>query len=252
MTYGLWLSASGMAANQYRQNVAANNLANVDTVGFKHDLATLIERPVESREDADAAVHANLFFDRLGGGTFVKPTRHAFVQGPAMPTGQPLDAMIEGSGYFQVDTPDGVRFTRDGRFTVSADGRLVTVAGGHAVLDQAGAPMAVVPGGPAAVLDSEGRFKQGDIEIGRLGVAAFEDESLLRKTGANLFTPTGDARPRTIDARIVPGTLEGSTVDPIDGLTDMIEITRSFEINANMLRAQEQSLGRLLTEVARF
>lgn len=253
MTYGLWLSAAGMAANQYRQNVVANNLANSETIGFKHDLATLIERPVESREDADAAMHTSLFFDRLGGGTFVKPTRHVLVQGPAMPTGQPLDVMIDGPGYFQIATPDGVRYTRDGRFTVDSGGRLVTVAGGHAVLDEAGAELVAAPGGVRPAVDAQGRLRQGETLIGRLGVVAFADESLLRKTGANLFVAADDAaQPQPAAARLVPGTLEGSTVDPVSGLTQMIEITRSFEINANMLRAQEQSLSRLVSEVARF
>ena len=77
MVYGLWQSAAGMAANQYHQNVAANNIANINTVGFKHDLAMLVERPVESREDGDARQFAHAMFDMLSGGTHVRPTIQA-------------------------------------------------------------------------------------------------------------------------------------------------------------------------------
>ena len=81
MTYGLWLSAAGLQANQYRHNVLANNLANVDTVGFKKDLAVMRERLVESRAGADGLQYRNPLLDDLSGGTFVTPTYHSSRKG---------------------------------------------------------------------------------------------------------------------------------------------------------------------------
>jgi len=252
MVYGLWLSAAGMAANQYRQDVAANNLANIETIGFKHDLALLSERPVESREDGDTILHRHALLDLLSGGTRVTPTVHSFEQGPAQVTNQPLDAMIQGSGFFQVETADGPRYTRDGRFAVDPAGRLVTVAGALPVLDQAGQPITVAAG-QRPEIDHRGRIKQGETVAATLGVVEFDDLAKLRKQGASLFVATGDAAARSAtSSQVVPRTLEGSTIDPITGLVGMIEASRAFEINANMISLQDSTMGRAANDIARF
>lgn len=252
MVYGLWQSAAGMAANQYRQNIAANNLANIDTIGFKHDLAMLRERPVESREDADAGAYANMFYDHLSGGTVVRETMHSFTQGPTIPTGQPLDAMIDGQGFFSIETDDGERYTRDGRFARNDDGLLVTFAGGHAVLDDGGATI-TIPSGGLVKIDSAGMVRQGDTTIATIGVVEFDDVNMLRKVGGNKFIATQGAQPRpAVDSEIVPGALEGSTIDPVSALVEMIKTARAFQMNANLLSAQDSTLGRAVNEIARF
>jgi flagellar basal body rod protein FlgG len=249
--YGMHLSTAGMMVNQYRQDVVANNIANVDTIGFKHDLALLTERPVESREDAAAARHAHPFFDRLTGGTMAASTRHVLSEGPTILSGGKLDLRIEGRGFFQVSTAAGPRFTRDGRFVLRPDGTLETAAGGHPVIAADGRTLRVPPGGPAEFDDTGALRQDGEVRQ-RIAVVDFPDPASLRKVGGNLFAPVGAAKPSDIQARLRPAALEGSTVDPVSGLTEMIQISRAFEINANFLRLQDQTLGRLISEAARF
>lgn len=252
MVYGLWSSAAGMAANQYRQNIAANNIANINTIGFKHDLAMLVERPVESREDPGApGIYAHELFDRLSGGTHVAPTTHSFVQGPAIVTNKPLDLMIEGKGFFQVQTADGVRYTRDGRFTVNADGTLVSAAGGRPVLGVGGGTITV--NSHDVQINGQGKVIQDGNVVGTLAVAEFDDVQKLRKQGANLFIAPESVDPRPASAsRIVPGTLEGASIEPVTGLVDLIEASRAFQMNANLVSLQETMIGRAVNEIARF
>ncbi len=253
MVYGLWQSAAGMAANQYRQNVAANNIANINTVGFKHDLAMLVERPVESREDGDARQFAHAMFDMLSGGTHVRPTIQTFQQGPVMTTGRPLDALIDGKGLFAVQTDEGVRYTRDGNFARSSEGLLVTAAAGHPVLDSSGGTITIPADGGKTEITSGGDIMQGDAVLATLGVVEFDDLSLLMKQGKNLYAAAASATPHAAsDSKIVSGALEGSTMDPVKGLVDMIEASRAFQMNANMISMQDTTLGRAVNEIARF
>lgn len=251
MVYGIWSSAGGMAVNQYRLDVSANNLANIDTVGFKHDIALLTERPVESQEEPANTRHRNVFYDRLSGGTLVAPTVHTFGQGPTMVTNDPLDAMIDGKGFFAVQTPDGVQYTRDGRFTVNSSGTLVTVAGSFPVLSEEGQPIKISEGPQPYVIEG-GHIMQADATVDRLALVEFDDLHLLRKVQQNRFAAAENqsARPAT-DSNVMPGRLEGSTVDPVNGIARMIEISRSFEMNASILRMQDQTLGRAVNDIAR-
>ncbi|MCG3136642.1 MAG: Flagellar basal-body rod protein FlgG [Phycisphaerae bacterium] len=252
MIYGLWNSAAGMQANLYRQNVMANNLANIDTVGFKQDLAMLMERPVESREEGTAPGPINRFFDRLTGGANVKPTIHNFAAGPVMPTGQPLDAMINGAGFFQVQTANGVRYSRDGRFTINGNGELVTVTGGHPVLSAGGAPI-TVPDGGQVIINAQGQLLQNETLVGQVGLVEFADTNKLRKIGGNLFIATEKATPQpAANPTLIPGAVEGSNFEPISGLVGMIEATRAFQMNASLLQLQDQTLGRAISDIARF
>jgi flagellar basal-body rod protein FlgG len=248
MVYGTHLSSAGMMVNMHRQNVITNNLANVDTVGFKHDLAVFMERQIEAVEDGDAGRSTRLF-DNMTGGTLVAETRHAMTQGPAIPTGRPLDVMIEGPGFFETDTPDGTRYTRDGRFAVRDDGTLVTVAGNHPVMSGTGLEIVV---GPGAEIDGQGRVLQNGVVVETLSMVDFADPTQLRKEGGNRFSAQGTAGPRPFQAKLASGMLEGSTVDPVNGLATMIQTHRAFELNANFLRLQDQTLGRLVNDVARF
>ncbi len=252
MVYGLWLSAAGMAANQYRQNVASNNMANINTVGFKHDLAVLQERAVEAASHGDGLMYGHAVLDWLSGGTHVTPTVHSFEPGPTMTTHRPLDAKIDGPGFYRIATPAGERYTRDGRFALDAGRRLVTVAGGHAVLSDGGGEIVAGPGAPPEI-DEGGRVRQGETVLATLGLVEFNDRSLLRKQGGNLFLATaGAAAAPARDSRITPRALEASNIDPVDGLVDMIEASRGFEINANLVSLQDAMIGRAVNEIARF
>ncbi|MFQ5489941.1 MAG: flagellar hook-basal body protein [Phycisphaerae bacterium] len=254
MTYGLWLSAAGMQANQYRQEVLANNLANVNTVGFKRDLAVMRARQVESRSGSGTQFGHNVL-DDLSGGTSVTPTHHSFEPGPLVPTGNPLDLAIQGDGFFAVEVDGQVRYTRDGRFTINSDNELVMVAneGRAHVLDEAGAPIVLLPGSAGSPeVGSDGTLRQGRAVVARIGLREFADRSNLRKVGANLFAAgQGDAK-SAVASNIAAGTIEGSTVDPISGMASMIEVSRAYQLNAQMISLQDNTLGQAISRLGRI
>lgn len=247
MTYGLWLSAVGLQTSQYRQAVLANNLANANTVGFKHDIAVVRERAVEADEHGPARFgHALL--DDLTGGSLVAPTYTAFVQGPIELTQRPLDVAIEGDGFFTIEDGGQTRYTRDGRFTIDANGRLITVTGGRPVLDDGGQEITVLTGGeaPAPRIDNRGRVRQGEQVVAQLGLVDFADKQRLRKVGANLFDANGEP-PTPTTTTLRPEAVEGSTVAPIRSLASMIEVARAYQLNATLITMQDELNGRAAT-----
>jgi flagellar basal body rod protein FlgG len=255
MTYGLWLSAAGMQANEYRQDVLANNLANANTVGFKHDLAMLRERTVQSRDAAGGPRFGHELLDNLSGGTFVAPTYHSFAEGPVTRTDKPLDVAIKGEGFFTVLVGNEVRYTRDGRFTINGANELVMVAGdGRArVLDEAGAPIALLPP-PAGkpVIGPDGTIRQNNTVVGKLGLAEFADRNTLRKVGSNLFQATGGPPLSASTSNVLAGYVEDSTVNPVAGLATMIEVTRVYQLNATMISLQDATIGQAVSRVGRI
>ena len=162
MNYGLYVSASGVLTNLYRQDVFANNLANVETVGFKPTLASIRQRDPESVEDPGSLGVSQRLLDQLGGGVLAGPQRIGFAPGPLQRTGNPLDvALADDRSFFVVDYTDpatgeaGFRLTRDGRLSLNGAGELVTQSG-FKVLDGEGEPI-VVPAGSRARIDQAGR-----------------------------------------------------------------------------------------------
>ena len=254
MTYGLWLSAAGLQVNEYRQSIWANNLANANTTGFKHDLAVIQERDVESRAAAGGGRFAHPVLDSLTGGTWVRPTIHTFERGDFERTNNPLDLAIEGDGFLSVSDGQDTRHTRDGRLTLNRGGELVLVAGQGRwrVLDDGGTPIRVDPAGEGKIeISADGMIRQGGEEVARLGVVEFADPSQLTKVGANLYrNHAGAAAPSP--SRIRSGYLELSTVNPVNGLAKMIEVARAYEVNANLISLQDQTIGLAVTTVGRI
>jgi len=253
MVYGLWLSAAGLQANQYRQDVIANNLANVETVGFKRDLAVFTERAVASREALGDPTMSDPTLDRMSGGTFVAPTYTCFEQGSIVPTDRPLDAALQGEGFFTVRDAAGVRYTRDGRFAVDAQGNLVTVSGERPVLNDAGQPIQVPPEQIGNVrLAQDGTVLAGGSPVGRLGIVDFADRTALRKTGSNLLEAAAGAQARPASASVLAGAVEASTVDPTTTMVGMIEAARAYQMNATMISMQDTMLGRAANDIAKL
>ncbi len=250
MIYGLWLSAAGLQVNEHRQAVTANNLANLNTTGFKRDLSVFKEREVESRAAMGGFGFRHDLLDNLSGGTWLNPTLTEFKQG-ALLDGGPLDVAIEGDGFLTVQVGDAVRYTRDGRFTLNEAGNLVTVAGGHPVLDDAGRPIRVGRVAPETVgIGGDGRIRVGEQEVGRLGLVDFADRTRLIKIGENQFDGR-HAEPTEATGRIAQGFTEASGVEPTTELVRMIEASRSYQMNATMISYQDGMLNRLVSEVGR-
>jgi len=252
-SYGLWLSAAGMKVNEHRQTVLANNMANAHTTGFKQDLAVIRERSVESRENGYPQKFTHPVLEQLAGGVNVRESYHDFSQGAIEHTSKPLDVAIVGKGFFVVSDGTEQRYTRNGEFALNSEGELVLSAGDGRwrVLDDAGDAIRIQPELGEPELTSDGTVRQGEEVIGNVQLVTVENEQALRKTGENLFKLT-EGEPTPVQGVIEPGALENSNFDVMTGLASMIEATRAYEMNANLIRMQDEMTGRVVSTVGRL
>ena len=230
-----------MKVNEHRQALLANNMANAQTTGFKHDLAVVMERRVESKENAGGLPFAHPVLDGLPGGVNVRPAYHSEEQGPIEWTGKPLDVAIQGEGFFAVSDGEATRYTRNGEFAANAQGELVMVneAGRWRVLDEGGVPIQLDEGGGEVSVSDGGTIRQGDTVVGNIGLVASEDRRALRKVGENLFEATTEEM-GPASGRMIGGSREGSTFEVMQGLATMIEASRAYQMNATLLQLQDQ------------
>ncbi|MCL2330566.1 MAG: flagellar basal-body rod protein FlgF, partial [Phycisphaerae bacterium] len=234
MVYGIYQSAAGLQMNQFRQEVLANNLANLDTTGFKQDLAVIRERPLAMREAGNQPRNSDPSLAGMTGGTFISPTYTSFAQGPMQPTGGRLDVALSGDGFFVVRDGNQVRYTRDGKFTIDDQGELATTTG-KKVLGPDGTVIPI----PSNLVDkvtisASGEVKAGARSLGQIEVVEFADNHQLRKVGANLFEAIG-VEPTWSNTTVQQGYVEGSSVEPTQAMVSMIEVSRAYELNGTLL-----------------
>ncbi|MGQ0710140.1 MAG: flagellar basal body rod protein FlgF [Rhodoferax sp.] len=239
----IYTAMSGAAAAANRQSVIANNLANVSTNGFRQQLAAA--RAVPLRGDGATT---RVFALETSAGSSERP-------GPAIRTDRALDVMAMGNAWFGVQGQDGVEaYTRNGRLEVSPDGTLMT-ASGAPLLSSDGATI-TAPAGAALSIGEDGTVTaklgtQPANAIGRIKLATPTAEDPLRRGDDGLFrTFSGDAVPNDAAARLRPGTLEGSNVNPIEQMVGMIENARQFEAQLRLLQTAEsndRAAGQLLS-----
>ena len=252
-SYGLWLSAAGMQVSEHRQTLVANNMANAGTTGFKHDLAVVTQRRIESASSAGGAAFASPLFDGLVGGLDVRPTQTDFTQGPIERTERPLDVAIDGDGFFSVSDGTATRYTRDGAFALNTAGELVlaTEGGRWRVLDDAGGRITVVPAAGSPSIAQDGTIRQGETVVAKLGLFDTPNRQSLRKVGENLFT-AGDTEMTATAGRFAARSREGANLEVTKGLVTMIEAARAYQLNATMLQLQDQATGQAVSAVGRF
>lgn len=250
-SYGLWLAAAGMKVSDHRQTILTNNLANANTTGFKHDLAVVMQRRVESQESFARPGAAHPVLDGMSGGVNVRPTFHNFAAGDIENTGKPLDVAIKGDGFFVVSDGEFTRHTRDGEFARNRDGELVLAAGNGRwkVLSGDGAPIVLSETGGRLSIGADGSVREGRTLVAELAVVTGDNES-LRKVGENLFE-AGAAQMEPIEPQLVPEAREGSNFDVTQGLASMIESARAYELNAQMIRLHDQMTGLAVSRVGR-
>jgi flagellar basal-body rod protein FlgF len=229
-----------------RLDVAANNMANMSTSGFKRE-QPLFREHVERAPAAlvDAARPTSFVLDR--------GAVHDTAAGAFVPTANPLDLMIEGPGYLAVEGGDGeTLYTRAGALLLSETGELVT-ANGRRVLGEGGAPVSVPLESQATLsIGPDGTVSTADGEFGRIAVTVFDDERALEPGGDGLFTATVPGRELEAGAtRVRSGGVEGSNVQPIAETTSMVEILRAYQSSMrmsealnDMRRAAIEKLGR--------
>jgi flagellar basal-body rod protein FlgF len=257
MNYGYAIGASGVLAAMHRQDVAANNLANVTTIGFKADMGSTIPREAARIEDGVFNLPSNRLLEKLGAGVLLAPTRTKFEQGAIEQTGNPLDVAIRGDGFLAVggagkDGAQTVRYTRDGRMTLDTDGRLVSALDGSPILDEQNAPISLDPH-QKITIDSGGSIRQGGRVVAELGFVDFVDRTVLRKAGASRFDLVNGAAPSSVrpTGSIEQEALEGSGVDPIDAMMAVQNAANAVSAGLRMMSMHDELTGRAISQLGR-
>ena len=253
MDASMWVAKTGLDAQQTRMNVISNNLANVNTTGFKRDRAVFEDMLYQNVKQAGGQTDANSQAPTglmLGTGVRIVATEKLHSQGNMVTTQSPLDLAISGDGYFQIAKGDGsLAYTRDGGFKISATGQLVTSSG--ALLQ----PAITIPNTASSV--TIGRDGTVSIELttggaqvlGQIQIARFVNPSGLQSLGQNLMkdTPASGApqvlAPGVAGAgSLMQGTLEASNVNVVEEMVNMIETQRAYEINSKAISAVDGML----------
>ncbi len=248
MIYGLYNSAAGMATNEYRQAVLANNLANADTVGFKRDIPVFAER-APARLAGDRSGPSAPDLAGLSGGLWLGRTCTDFGEASKVKTDNPLDVALDGPGFLSVAADGQRRLTRDGRMRLDTQGRLVAVSDGAPVLGRGGMPLQLNPFGGPPSIDQDGRIQQDGQILGELDLADVTNYAALQKVGEGRYaTPDENLRPSP--ANVYSGYTESSGVKPVSELVSMIDASRAYQLNAQMISVQDQTLGRLITLIS--
>ena len=247
MPYGLYISAEGAHAQSKRLEVLANNLANADTVGFKRDLAVFQSRLAEAAQrglDAPGSGSEN----DLGGGVLLSGTLTDFSTGPLKQTGVETDMAIDGDAFFVVQKGDTNYLTRADNFMLDPNGQLVTQSGDPVLSDSLG-PIVIPPEeGPWAFTPEGGIAQAGNVTL--LALVRPQSPGDLVKVGENLFAPLAAPEPLDItERRVHDGYLEQSGVRPTLEMMELIETSRAYEANVNMIRNQDQTMGTLVSRV---
>ena len=250
MIKGLYSAVSAMVMNASRQQVLSHNIANLQTPGFKQILTTaqdFMQNPVYTTGLTPAS--SVDYLGTIGLGTQIGPEYIDFMQGALQDTGNPLDFALEGNGYFQVKTPDGNRYTRDGRFLRDVDNTLVTVDG-FQVLDDAGQTI-TLPDGLVSISPA-GAVSVNGTAAATLGIGVFTNpDTDLQHTEGNLFT--GPAASTSQEGpRVVQGYLEMSNANPSQLMTQLVEVSRSYEAAQKMVQNQDELLGKTIASLGRI
>jgi len=242
-----------MKVCEHQQTLHANNLANAQTTGFKSDLATFRQRPVESKENGHAPHLRHPILDQLSGGVNVRPSRYDFTQGEIENTGRPLDVAIRGEGFFTVSDGRNKRLTRDGEFALNTAVELVLAdaSGNWRVLDETGAVIRVDQTAGDVEIGNSGAVRQGTQAVAQIRLKSPAEPQRLRKIGANLFDHPPEEVMKAAAGTMVSASREESNYNPLTGLTQMIEAARAYQMNATIMQLQDDATGQLVSRLGR-
>lgn len=255
MIRGIYTAAAGMAAEMARQDVVANNLANANTDGFKQDMAVYRTRAdktiyrLEAGGGARGGVPSVQKMGELSTGVYLDAIHTQFQQGALRQTDEPLDMALEGDGYFVVQAGGEELLTRGGSFTRNAEGLIVDPEG-RPLLGKDG-PLRIVGTDPIHVSNG-GVVQQGNRMVGTLRVVRVERPAeLLEKRGDVAWSLKANGAMQASGAQVRQGYLEGSNVNPIRAMVEMIAVQRSYESSQKMITAQDETLGKAVNDLGR-
>ncbi len=251
----LWIAKTGLDAEQTRMSVIANNLANVNTTGFKRDRAVFEDlmyqniRQAGASSTQDTSLPSGLY---LGTGVRTVSTQKLHTQGNIVQTNNSFDVAVQGNGFFQISHPDGsIVYTRDGAFGLDANGQLVTQNGYPLE------PAITVPANTVSVtIGSDGTVSAlvagntTPTTIGNITLAQFVNPTGLEAIGDNLYRETAASGAAQVDTpgqngagTLIQGSLESSNVNVVEELVNMIETQRAYEMNSKAISTTDDMLA---------
>ncbi|MDE2464058.1 MAG: flagellar basal-body rod protein FlgF [Alphaproteobacteria bacterium] len=234
MDNALLINLSGQLSAYQAMDVIANNLANMSTPGFKREgmqFQEYLENVPPAATATGLQTSQPLAFVQNGG------VFRDVSEGPMNKTGDPLDLAIAGSGFFQVQTPNGVRYTRDGHFQLDAQGQIVDDNGYPLIGD--GGPITVTPQDGNIYIATDGTVSGAQGQIGTIKIVGFASQAGLSQQGSNLYA-TSQQPQANPGGLIQQGMLEGSNVQPIMEMSTMIKIMRKYQMMAALTKSQQQ------------
>ncbi|MCE5286560.1 MAG: flagellar basal-body rod protein FlgF [Pelosinus sp.] len=247
MIKGIYSATSGMLAEATRTDTIANNLANVNTPGYKKDIvvtkdfaSTLIERINDGKDTP--------VIGSMGVGVIVDEIKPVTGQGAIYQSGNPLDVAIEGKGYFVVQTPNGTRYTRNGNFTQNSRGELVT-QDGYQVLGNNNNPIRLK--GSNVTITNQGNVVANNVTVNKLQYVQFVNEKQLDKEGSSLYFAPPGAPMEQATGRLRQTYLEMSNVNVVTEMVNLISNYRAYEVNAKTIQAHDQLLQRAVNDVGK-
>ncbi len=249
MIRGLYTAAAGMLTGLFRHETTVHNLANVRTAGYKADRATTTDFPsmlLTRIRNGEAGPEVG----EMGTGVSLGSLTTDFSEGPMKLTDHPFDFAIAGEGFFRMQTPDGVRLTRDGRFHRDVDGSLIN-AQGHYVLGENG-PITLPQG--ELVISGQGAVYVNDEFVEQLSMATVDDMTTLLKDGDTMFN-TRDGQEAQIMAteeiQVYQGYIEDSNVDVAQVVTEMTSALRAYQASQKLIQYQDQINSKSVSEIGR-
>ena len=276
---GIWVPTSAAVAQQKKVDSLANNVANLNTPGFKKDQLIFKEYMValdKGLEDIDiprGEFSPQDFYHSQGGEhSFVKVdgSYTQFQQGQLTPTHSPLDFPIRGPGFFEILTPNGIRYSRNGHFTISTQGELVNSQGNRvlAQLDETLLAQTEIPEGedpsPSArtinvksgkiSVNQQGQIFLDSKPIGTLAVVEFKDSQALKKVGNSLYSNADNNNIVLTEkkSKVHQGFIEQSNVNAIAEMSELIKANRQFESIQRVIKAYDSLAGKSSSEILKF
>lgn len=241
MDNSLYIAISKQKALQQQMNLVANNIANMNTSGYRaqHVLFEEVLRDQDSIADVNdpiSLVHNYGQYDDTSAGA-------------VNVTGNTLDVALQGPGFLGVLTEGGIEYTRAGNLSVNAQGELIT-ASGFRVASQGGAPIIIPEGETQITIEKNGAISTPDGEVGSLMISEFDDYQLMTPQGNGLYKTEGQPRPAT-ETTAIQGAIEGSNVNPIMEMTRMIEISRKYQSTQRFIQNEHDMRSDSIKKLAR-
>lgn len=257
MQNGMFSGLFGALTNEHRMNSIANNLANVNTTGYKRDTLSFRDTFIMFAHDQIMEPVANVRSEKL----FPEPkhlarprlaeARTDFSQGALKTTGGPLDVAISGDGFFTVRTPEGDYYSRNGHFRLTPEGTLITEQGFPVLGD--GAEINIPAGTTNVVIAEDGRIFADNELVGQIGMVSVDDPAKLEKLGGNMYRARQGAQVGEIETTgfMVQGFLEMPNVDVVYEMVNMIEAQRQFEAYQKVMQTADSVDREAITRVGR-